>query len=654
MKIDERTHRRLDGLAASHRPVRVFGVEYIHLDLETAGDLYVTSFGLPHLPFLLPDQWRDKQYYAQPENKAKRVRLPGSANPHRITTKPVDGRTVDLVVKWCRVGSEVHVYQTPRADFIPAEALDNARWNSPFEEIGLLQEIRQANQYYTPRLLTQRPLAVYSPREAYPLWRLGRNPSRWKHHTRQLEQDQYGLCTDDAIGMDIHKLYGLIYEWVDGEEATVCFPRAGKTEQELADFTRYVYYELLLQRGYDVADTKPAHFIMRTRGDDLLTDGHGRPHFVLIDFELLRRTPDYELKFRQAQRSKYFRIQHKKDVKVSALPPAYAYQNVFGVDYTFAHTSNGGWLWAVGNQPELVDFFEPSRWRSQPRIQLSALSYRARTQDDIQLVYRRSRCGIIPEPSRRLEEGASIRRRGYNSPFEEVAIAEQLRAHGLASVYPRAVYRTAHQSLPAEWLLDESRYHSHKNLRTPDGHPILNQDHDYFVLWGNWRGYDPLGGYREDGHWGMIDLEQAVRQRMIDEAEYHRVWNEIDPRLKNLWEQGRLREDRFILHFNRGRLARNESGRLQVAVAVNADRAVMHHRLSESTLDRLVESVVAKLTELGFNWMNPKSDYLILTVGADGELVPDPSDPTLPHAVLCNFELIHAPWMHYGRDREGE
>ena len=59
------------------------------------------------------------------------------------------------------------------------------------------------------------------------------------------------------------------------------------TEEELEEFTGYVYFNLLLQRGYQVADTKPAHFIMRKRGDDLLRDKHGHPHFALIDFELI-------------------------------------------------------------------------------------------------------------------------------------------------------------------------------------------------------------------------------------------------------------------------------------------------------------------------------------------------------------------------------
>ncbi|MBN1517883.1 hypothetical protein JXA32_15065 [Candidatus Sumerlaeota bacterium] len=631
---------------AVQRNVRVFGVDYLHLDLPE-GDLYLTEFGQPFMHWLMPDQWNDLAYYQKPDNRENRVRLEGSANPFKIRTKPVDGKAIDIVVKWCRVGSQVQIYQSHRADHLPEADLSSIRWNSPFEEFGLLKELRDSNHYYQPRILTQRPFAIYSPKDTFPLWQLGREHSSWKHHQRKLAQDQYGLCAEEAIEFDIQRVYAVIYGWVKGEDAAKLFPKLELSAEELEEFTEHVYYQLLLQRGYEVADTKPAHFILRQNGKDVLRDEHGRPQFALIDFELLSRTPDYENKFRSAQRHKYFRIQSIKDVKVKSLPPLCEYQNVFGVDYTFTHAANNGRLWIVGSQPDLVDFFEPSRWRSQPRVQLSSICFRTCSQDNVQIIYRISRCGIFPDVNLNRAEGRRIRQFGYNSPFEVVALAEQLRALGIPTIYPRAIYRTSHESLPAEWLLDESRYESHKNLRAPDGEPLLSHVHDYFTLWGHWRGHDPLQGYRHAGHWGLIDLEQAVEKHVISEDEYQRFWQNMRPELKTIIDKGRIRNDRISLHFEDGHLARDKDGRLQVTITVNGTYALLYGLISKKKYNALLRSIHNRLAIHGYEALNLKGDHLIMPTDNRARLRPDPANPDLPHAALCNFSLIRAPWMHY-------
>ncbi len=118
--LSESTSECVRRLGLTSRKARVFGTDYLHVEVP-GGDLYLTSFGLPFLEHLLPDNWRDEAYYAKPEHRGLKVRLEGSAHPHKIRTQAVNGKAIDIVVKWCRVGSEVHLYATPKADFISDE-----------------------------------------------------------------------------------------------------------------------------------------------------------------------------------------------------------------------------------------------------------------------------------------------------------------------------------------------------------------------------------------------------------------------------------------------------------------------------------------------------------------------------------------------------
>mgnify|MGYP001768797826 CR=1 FL=1 len=60
---------------------------------------------------------------------------------------------------------------------------------------------------------------------------------------------------------------------------------------------------------------------------------------------------------------------------------------------------------------------------------------------------------------------------GYNSPFEEVALAEELSAGGVPTTYPRAIYMSGRAAETPPELLDNSRYLSHREMTTPDGSP---------------------------------------------------------------------------------------------------------------------------------------------------------------------------------------
>ncbi len=126
----------MNGVAAYLAPkplVTVLGVKYLHLRVQDGTDLYVTEYGIPFTRCLLPENhWADVNWMKQ-----HGVRLPGTSALFRVTTKEVDGRARDIVVKWNRMGQD-----------IPGETRSSdasAEFNSPFLEFSLVIEMRNSH-----------------------------------------------------------------------------------------------------------------------------------------------------------------------------------------------------------------------------------------------------------------------------------------------------------------------------------------------------------------------------------------------------------------------------------------------------------------------------------------------------------------------------
>lgn len=640
-------YQKIAALGLSARPAQVFGVDYQHVTIEgeNAGDLYVTEFGAPFLDHILPSNWRDQTYYAQPENKHLSVRLHGSAHPHRITTQPVDGKTIDIVVKWCRVGKEVLLAQTGLAEYIDETQVASARWNGPFEEFGLLAELRDLNPYYDRPLLTQRPFAIYAPLEKAKLWETGRTESKWRFHKRLHQDDQRDIPADEAIELDVHRLYALIYGWVRGEDAAITFPKTRLDGAALRELTREITVDHLESRGYRVFDIKPEHFIVRQKGDDVLRDKKGRIIYALIDFELLQRTRAYDKLFRRAQRAKYWALLRTRDSEPMTRGKDQTPANIFGVDYVCSETSNLGRLWTLGKQPELPAYFDALRWRRTPRVQLSSTTFRTVTLDNIQLVYRSSRVGMKAQQDPSTEHGRRAREFGLNSPFEEVAIAEELRAQGVKTVFPRAIYRTAHESLPVEWLRDDSRYKSHADIISADGEPVLFQGHDYYTLWGCWRGSDPVGLYDETEQCGVFDAVQAAEEGLLRNKEFDDLIGSTKARLQKIGFAEEISDDRVVISYQRGEMVKDDADRPIVTVCVNGYRAYELGLIDLQEYNQMVSRTKQRLRRRGYTPHNLKGDHLILSITPEGEVARDVKGAI--DAVLCNFAEIRAPWMVY-------
>lgn len=622
--------------------VRAFGVDYGHVRPAEGGDLYVTRFGWPYLPQLLPAAWYTDEWYARPGNE-----LPGTGCVYHVSTRPVLGRSIDVVVKFSRVAQEVPlVVATTFPDDVPPEVIATARFNSPMEEFGLVMELRRGAYGRGPhRVLTQRPLAIYAPPEEFELWELGRCIDRFHKHWHLLAQDQEQAVK--AIEFDIKRVYVLLYGWIKGEDAEQAFQAGEITGEELRHLTVRAI-EDLRSHGFRVLDNKPSHFILRKRRRDrqIMRRGSDRIVYGLVDFELLQRTPEHQSRFKAAQREKYWHLQShgRAAVPRAALPSHLRRATIFGVDYLFGTTPDGGELWVVGDEPELFDFFLPDRWRRTTRAKLSLTNevYYTRTRDNIHVVYRRSRVGAQPRVDPLLGGGKRIREHGYNSPFEEVAIAEALRRQGIPTIRPRAIYRTGHQSSKAAFLRDERRFATHANQMTPGpvAEPILRPDYDYYTIWGYFRGVDPQGNDHPRGGRGVTDLGQACADGLIEREEYETVLGAVRSRLQTIGVRADgIEEYEFVVSVQPdGALRRNENGGIDVRLCIDAQTAFEYGVLSEERYGELIDRVAERMRAAGWEHLTLVGHHLLLSMAAKGVLRVD--EDQVPSVVLCNFECV--------------
>lgn len=538
--------------------VKLLGVHYAHLKTGDGGDLYITKHGLNFIEHLKPESWYEREWF-----RGHRERLNGTSTVYKVATRPVHGRAIDLVVKWSRVGQDVPLETKVIDDILSAE------FNSPFEEFALVEEMRIGN-YGPPdlRIYSQRPMAIYVPPERLQLWQTGRVPYKVNMKIKK----------HPGVEIDLLRQYILIYEWIKGVDAAEAFHQLRIPAEKLHALT-YKVQDDLRQKGFWVADFKPAHIIIRKRNDGTFVRRHGEILYGVVDFELLTRTPEHEAEIQKIKRADYLLRQRDRfaPTRPRRFPPYLKHVNILGVDYTYGHVeSTGGELWVVGLDPDLFDYFQPERWRKTQQIKLSDSHqvYYTQTKDNIHLVWKTSRVGEIPEVDPHEAQGRRMIEYGYNSPFEEFSYALTANQRGVPTTYPRAIYMTGPQSEAMAYIQDRRRYESHKNLLMPDGRPLLRPDHDYIKIWGFWNGPDEV-----------------------------------------------LAEENTSFH--RG---------------VSALQALREGLMSESETADLIRRMHLRLAEVGFESINLTSHHLLLTCDASGRLVHDADD--YPEARLCNFEMM--------------
>ena len=260
---------------AAPQRLTVLGVPYTWQSLHQGGDLYLTELGQPWTAHLQPENWFAHDWFI-----THRQRLLGTSTICRVATRPVHGRSLQVVVRYNRFGTRVPL----DTDVLCAHP--NADFNSPFEEVAQVLALRAARPAAGGRrILTKRPLGIFSPPQRLALWQLGRTE----------DQTAAVLARHPGAPLDPCRQYLLLYGWIRGQDAeqtaeTAGWPVAVKTRffQEILALAT----EELRQCGFQMLDIKPAHCIVRGRPDgQVLRDRQGRPVYALVDYELLQPLP---------------------------------------------------------------------------------------------------------------------------------------------------------------------------------------------------------------------------------------------------------------------------------------------------------------------------------------------------------------------------
>ena len=223
----------------------VLGVTYAHSNTSDGGDLYLTPFGLKVSDLLQVENWFEPSWF-----KSKRRRLEGTSAVHHVPTKEVNGRSIELVVKNCRMGEDVPLETHTLKDFL------NTEFNSPWEEFALVMEMRDGKFGSSEvQIRTQEPLGIYVPPERLQMWQTGRS----------IDKVNKIAARYPGIDLDILRQYKLIYAWIPGQDLIQLFRGFGLKDNELADAIMPLTYKAIRDleiKGYAVADMKPAHVIL--------------------------------------------------------------------------------------------------------------------------------------------------------------------------------------------------------------------------------------------------------------------------------------------------------------------------------------------------------------------------------------------------------
>ncbi len=270
---------------------QVYGVPYVEFGDADGGRMWVTRHGWRHLPHLDPARWfHGRQYDRRGQHLSA-----GTGAVFRVSSGLEDGRSIDLVVKFSRFAQEVRL-DVPQ-DFpgsLPADVHEGVTFNDPFQEFSLLEQLRQSRLGPPDlRILTKRPLAIYSPARRFDAWQLGRTEDRFARHRRRMEVDQArhdGRFPPVELSRD--RQYIVLFHWVRGTDLETLMQQGRVSAEETARLvTRAV--DDLAAKGFRVLDTKPNHIITRHEPGKGLIERHGRTVYAIVDFELLQRIEDH-------------------------------------------------------------------------------------------------------------------------------------------------------------------------------------------------------------------------------------------------------------------------------------------------------------------------------------------------------------------------
>jgi len=534
---------------------RILGVEYAHVKLENEDDMYFTKYGLSFLENLQPENfWTDEQWF----NKNS-IRLSGTSTVYRVKTKEVNGKHADIVVKWNRMGQDIPGKEEDGV-------LSNVEFNSPFEEFSLVMELKNEiikSGYSSEEIFVQIPLAIYVPLKPNELWQLGRRKYKM----------QGKMQSHKDIILDMYRSYAVIYQWIQGIDAVQANNEGFLSKKIMKKLTSEAE-EKIKKIGFLVRDKKPHHIIVKPlENNDLLQTDKNKIRYGLIDFELLQKTSEKKEAVRKAKRADYHKRQRDRFAIDTSkkFHPQLKHMNIFDVEYVFGKVeSTKGRLWVVGKDPYLFDYFLPERWEktNKTKISMFSESYYTVTKDDIHIVWEVSKVGLRPDVDPFKKDEKKILEHGFNSPFEEVALALELSKKGIATIYPRAIYMTGDKTKFSSEIFDNSRYESHTDYMAPDNIPILKEKRYYIIIWGYWNGPDEKIADKDDDFYEGINALTAYRDGVITEKQYLNLLQLTKKRLIKVGIKDlNLRGDHLLISFDsKGNLVTNSRGNPEIRI----------------------------------------------------------------------------------------
>ncbi|MBL7032284.1 MAG: hypothetical protein ISR97_03785 [Nitrospira sp.] len=547
----------------------VLGVVYVHRKTRNCGDLYLTEFADQYHKHLNIGNWFEKRWFDR-----HKIRLKGTGSVFKVPTKKVNGKSLDLVVKNCRVGEDVPLATHTLEEFC------NAEFNSPWEEFSLVSEMKEGR--FGPghiKMKTQRPMAIYVPPGKMQPWQSGRsrdkiNKIRARH---------------PGVDLDILKQYKLVYQWIDGLSLPEIFEYIDIEHDELVHHLKTLDQEVMAdieRKGYHVADSKPEHIIISLKdteqtikigmnggsnaAEDQITYLYKlikNDKYSIVDYELLLRTPEHDKLVKEQKRHSYLDYQRDRFTE-TPLPGHLQKMEIHGIPYIYGHTeSTGGKLWVVGNNPLLFDYFLPERWRKTPSIGLPGTkeAFYTLTKDNVHLVWRTSRVGELPDNNDE-DYDPLVCEFGINSPFEESAIAFELAGLGIPCAYVRAIYKT--WSYKMEKSSDLRRYELHKNMLDPEGRPVLQEEHNYIFIRGYYNGPDDWVAKQSGPLYERVSLEEAAATGILEMENCRLLLEKVKMDLEKAGYIGTLLKlhDLVLSVDCEGRIVKNSTGKPLVVI----------------------------------------------------------------------------------------
>jgi len=192
--------------------------------------------------------------------------------------------------------------------------------------------------------------------------------------------------------------------------------------------------------------------------------------------------------------------------------------------------------------------------------------------------------------------------------------------------------------------LDPRRYEAAQDWLTPENPPeqILSDHHDYYVLWGCWRGIDPERGYLPGSqHWGLTTINQAVNDELINVDEAADIMRSTLDRLQkhNIADMFIGKYD-FLLSFNDDMqtLQKEPSGEYKITIAMDAYQAYHCQLLDGIQYRAILQETASDLANVGYEMLNLAGDHVLISATPEGALMYD--DVGRIRRSISNFELM--------------